>query len=62
MSSRYYIGFCFLTWISISNSAEKYHDFEHCAMIVVPSTYSRVHISSDTAFLKIVKKPSIVQE
>ena len=24
--------------------------------------YSRVHISSDTAFLKIVKKPSIVQE
>ena len=25
-------------------------------------TYSRVHISSDTAFLKIVKKPSIVQE
>ena len=25
------------------------------------STYSRVHISSDTAFLKILKKPSIVQ-
>ena len=25
-------------------------------------TYSRVHISSDTAFLKILKKPSIVQE
>ena len=24
--------------------------------------YSRVHISSDTAFLKILKKPSIVQE
>ena len=24
--------------------------------------YSRVHIRSDTAFLKIVKKPSIVQE
>ena len=30
---------------------------------IVPTvTYSRVHISSDTAFLKIVKKPSIVQE
>ena len=28
----------------------------------VPDTYSRVHISSDTAFLKILKKPSIVQE
>ena len=26
------------------------------------TTYSRVHISSDTAFLKILKKPSIVQE
>ena len=26
------------------------------------ASYSRVHISSDTAFLKIVKKPSIVQE
>ena len=26
------------------------------------SIYSRVHISSDTAFLKILKKPSIVQE
>ena len=26
------------------------------------SCYSRVHISSDTAFLKIGKKPSIVQE
>ena len=26
------------------------------------SGYSRVHISSDTAFLKILKKPSIVQE
>ena len=25
-------------------------------------TYSRVRISSDTAFLKILKKPSIVQE
>ena len=25
-------------------------------------SYSRVHISSDTAFLKILKKPSIVQE
>ena len=25
-------------------------------------SYSRVHISSDTAFLKIVKKPSIVHE
>ena len=24
--------------------------------------YSRVHISSDTAFLKILKEPSIVQE
>ena len=24
--------------------------------------YSRVHISSDTAFLKILMKPSIVQE
>ena len=24
--------------------------------------YSRVHISSDTAFLKILKKPSIVQD
>ena len=24
--------------------------------------YSRVHISSDTALLKILKKPSIVQE
>ena len=24
--------------------------------------YSRVHISSDTAFVKILKKPSIVQE
>ena len=24
--------------------------------------YSRVHISSDTAFLKILKNPSIVQE
>ena len=29
---------------------------------VKSSMYSRVHISSDTAFLKIVKKPSIVQE
>ena len=28
----------------------------------VSKSYSRVHISSDTAFLKIVKKPSIVQE
>ena len=28
----------------------------------IASPYSRVHISSDTAFLKIVKKPSIVQE
>ena len=26
------------------------------------SFYSRVHISSDTAFLKILNKPSIVQE
>ena len=26
------------------------------------NTYSRVHISSDTSFLKILKKPSIVQE
>ena len=26
------------------------------------SGYSRVHISSNTAFLKILKKPSIVQE
>ena len=26
------------------------------------SLYSRVHISSDTAYLKILKKPSIVQE
>ena len=26
------------------------------------TSYSRVHISSDTAFLKIVKKPSIVQK
>ena len=25
-------------------------------------TYSRVHISSDTAFFKILKKPSIVQK
>ena len=26
------------------------------------SCYSRVHISSDTAFFKILKKPSIVQK
>ena len=30
--------------------------------IIGRATYSRVHISSDTAFLKILKKPSIVQE
>ena len=29
---------------------------------ILVDKYSRVHISSDTAFLKIVKKPSIVQE
>ena len=28
----------------------------------IASPYSRVHISSDTAFLKILKTPSIVQE
>ena len=28
----------------------------------LPLMYSRVHISSDTASLKILKKPSIVQE
>ena len=32
-------------------------DAEHTSQV-----YSRVHISSDTAFLKILKKPSIVQE
>ena len=34
--------------------------FHHCSKN--QGTYSRVHISSDTAFLKIMKKPSIVQE
>ena len=38
-------------WVKIS-MAKKEHIF----------IYSRVHISSDTAFLKILKKPSIVQE
>ena len=36
--------------------------FTHVDMVGLFQTYSRVHISSDTAFLKILKKPSIVQE
>ena len=32
------------------------------AYTVLQGVYSRVHISSDTAFLKILKKPSIEQE
>ena len=33
-----------------------------CSNSALETTYSRVHISSDTAFLKILKKLSIVQE
>ena len=35
---------------------------EATVLVAVRRIYSRVHISSDTAFLKILKKPSIVQE
>ena len=37
-------------------------NLEICKVPTGKNKYSRVHISSDTAFLKIVKKPSIVQE
>ena len=33
-----------------------------CSIAYLYCTYSRVHISSDTAFFKILKKPSIVQK
>ena len=33
-----------------------------CILLFAIVICSRVHISSDTAFLKILKKPSIVQE
>jgi len=36
-------------------------DEELCFLKKIGFMYSRVHISSDTAFLKILKKPSIVQ-
>ena len=50
-----YLYLCILA-LSMLDKDEIYLKFEY------DSFYSRVHISSDTAFLKILKKPSVVQE
>ena len=59
-----------LFYFNKSRSLEKEHDnnFEQCNVfflrVIRPEqgVYSRVHISSDEVFSKILKKPSIVQK
>ena len=53
-------------WERLANMSLELNDTKQ-AKLYIPSTinisrYSRVYISSDTAFFKILKKPSIVQE
>ena len=45
--------------ISTADSAQFHSKSTGLAVLI---KYSRVHFSSDTAFLKILKKPSIVQK
>ena len=48
--------------VSCNFSCPNYLNSRHFIVVLTCNEYSRVHISSDTAFLKILKKPSIVQE